>query len=108
MKFRIHHLAILGAALALPAAGQPGLNNNREEFNIRVPGPPPGDRMFFGPEKTIQFISSEMNFEGKLVKNAPYSGEAVTETVQRLADGNRIAHKNTAVLYRDSEGRTRR
>ena len=45
---------------------------------------------------------------GKIVKNAPYSAEAVTETSQALADGNRIAHKTTAATYRDSEGRTRR
>jgi hypothetical protein len=32
----------------------------------------------------------------------------VTEKTQRLADGNRISQKNSTVLYRDSEGRTRR
>jgi len=42
------------------------------------------------------------------VKNAPYSAEAITETTQRLADGNRISQKSTATMYRDSEGRTRR
>lgn len=41
------------------------------------------------------------------VKGAPYSAEAVTETVQRLADGTRIANTATTRLYRDSEGRTR-
>lgn len=41
------------------------------------------------------------------VKNAPYSAEAVTETVQMLADGNRITRKNTVTQYRDGEGRTR-
>jgi hypothetical protein len=47
-------------------------------------------------------------FEGKVVKGAPYSGEAVTEIVQTLADGNRIVRKTTAAVARDSEGRTRR
>src|SRR5690349_4301808 len=55
-----------------------------------------------------QFISVEDSIPGKVVKNAPYSAEAVTETTQTLADGNRIAHKTTATTYRDSEGRTRR
>jgi hypothetical protein len=55
-----------------------------------------------------QFISVEDSIPGKIVKNAPYSAEAVTETTQTLADGNRIAHKTTATTYRDSEGRTRR
>jgi hypothetical protein len=54
------------------------------------------------------FLSTEMSFDGKVVKGAPYSAEAVTETTQMLADGNRIIHKNTANVYRDSEGRTRR
>src|SRR2546426_10626637 len=36
------------------------------------------------------------------------SAQALTEMTQRLADGNRISHKTTANLFRDSEGRTRR
>jgi len=54
------------------------------------------------------FVATEMSFGGKVVKGAPYSAQAVTESVQTLADGNRIVHKNTAQVYRDSEGRTRR
>jgi hypothetical protein len=42
------------------------------------------------------------------VTGSPYSAEAVTEIEQRLADGNRIARRTTATVYRDSEGRTRR
>jgi hypothetical protein len=64
-------------------------------------GPPPPDHMF-------TFITSEMNFDGKLVKGAPYSAQGVTETTQTLSDGNRIVNKSTSVIYRDSEGRTRR
>lgn len=62
---------------------------------------PPGD---------IVFIGSEMgfSFDGKVVKGAPYSGQAVTETTQILGDGNRIVNKSTASVYRDKEGRTRR
>src|SRR5207245_7581022 len=62
---------------------------------------PPGDDTFY-------FISNEMSFDGKLVKGAPFSAEAVTESTQMLADGNRIVNKSTALIYRDSEGRTRR
>jgi hypothetical protein len=54
------------------------------------------------------FYATEMSFGGKVVKGAPYSAQAVTESVQTLADGNRIAHKNSAQVYRDSEGRVRR
>ena len=44
----------------------------------------------------------------KLVTGQPYSAEATTETTQTLADGNRIDHKETAKVYRDSMGRIRR
>ena len=63
------------------------------------PMPPGGDFVFF---------ASEMSFGGKLVKGAPYSAEAVTESTQTLSDGNRIVNKSTSSIYRDSEGRTRR
>ncbi|HEX6124765.1 MAG TPA: hypothetical protein VFZ23_05270 [Pyrinomonadaceae bacterium] len=44
----------------------------------------------------------------RLVKNAPFSAEAVSESVQTLADGNRIVRSSTSKLYRNSEGRFRR
>jgi TonB family protein len=53
------------------------------------------------------FVASEMNSDGKVVKGAPYSAQAVTESTQTLSDGNRIINKSTATIYRDSEGRTR-
>jgi len=65
-------------------------------------GPPPP------PADTFVFVASEMGFGGKVVKGAPYSAEAITETTQTLADGNRIVNKTSSILYRDSEGRTRR
>jgi len=43
-----------------------------------------------------------------VVKGEPYSVEAVSESVQMLADGNKIARSNTTRMFRDSEGRTRR
>lgn len=59
-------------------------------------------------DNTFVFLASEMSIDGKLVKGAPYSAQAVTETVQTLADGNRIVRRTTAAVYRDGEGRTRR
>jgi hypothetical protein len=61
-----------------------------------------------GDGYTFNFVSSEMSFDRKVVKGAPYSAEAVTETVQTLSDGNRIVRKSSAKIYRDAEGRTRR
>lgn len=56
----------------------------------------------------ISFVSAVGGFGGNTVTGSPYSAEAVTEIEQRLADGNRIARRTTATIYRDSEGRTRR
>lgn len=67
---------------------------------IKVPGQPGDD--------TLVFISSEMSFDGHVVKGLPYSAQAITETTRTLSDGNRITRKNTASIYRDGEGRTRR
>lgn len=67
---------------------------------IKVPGQPGDD--------TLVFISSEMSFDGKVVKGVPYSAQSITETTRTLSDGNRITHKSTASIYRDGEGRTRR
>ncbi len=53
--------------------------------------------------RTEIFTSSE-----KIVKNSPFSADAVSESVQTLADGNRIVHSSTSKLYRNSEGRSRR
>jgi hypothetical protein len=54
-----------------------------------------------------RFMSTEMGDGGKVVKDAPYSAEAITETTQVLGDGNRIAKKTATLLYRDAAGRTR-
>ena len=46
--------------------------------------------------------------ESKVVKGMPYSAEIVTESIQTLADGNRIVQRSTGRVYRDVEGRVRR
>ena len=43
-----------------------------------------------------------------VVKNSPFSADAVSESVQVLTDGNRITRTATTKLYRNSEGRFRR
>lgn len=52
-------------------------------------------------------IISDVAINGRAVINAPYSGMSVSEDVQVLADGNRIARKTTTMHYRDSQGRER-
>src|SRR5215203_5060041 len=106
----------VAAALLLNAVGAAAQQGERKVFVAPLeeeiliaqgpgaPLPPPveirGDNLIF--------MAIEMSFAGKLVKGAPYSAQGVTESVQTLSDGNRIVRKNTAQLYRDAEGRTRR
>ena len=66
----------------------------------------PQDVAYAAPQ--VQFLHNEFGFDGSLVKGAPYSADAVTETVQTLGDGNRIVQSSSAKIYRDSAGRTRR
>jgi hypothetical protein len=42
------------------------------------------------------------------VKGSPYSAQFSTENTQVLADGTRITRKSEGVVYRNTEGRTRR
>jgi hypothetical protein len=73
--------------------------------------PSPQEDMMFvqrqgGPG--IAFFSTEMMELHQVVKGAPYSATAVTESTQVLADGNRIVNKQSDFVARDSQGRTRR
>src|SRR5579862_3807299 len=56
----------------------------------------------------FSYVRTEIGPGDKAVKGAPYTAEAITETVQTLANGNHIVHKTSAQLARDNEGRTRR
>lgn len=57
-------------------------------------------------EDVMMFVSSE--FGGRsVIKGAPYTANAISETRQVLSDGNRIERSSTMKLYRDSQGRTR-
>jgi hypothetical protein len=112
-------LLIAGAALVLTVSAQEQKQiERRVEVHVEGQGHGPGDVMFFrqdGPapggvihEQRMEVISLGAGPVGRLVKGAPYAAESVTESVQVLADGNRITHKNTSNVYRDGEGRTRR
>ncbi len=56
----------------------------------------------------FNLLASELFADGKIVKGAPFSATALTESTQVLADGTRITRKMSATLARDSAGRTRR
>jgi TonB family protein len=61
-----------------------------------------------GGDQTFQYLSTEMAFDNKVVKDKPFSGELAYESIQTFADGNRIVNRSTTLIYRDSQGRTRR
>src|SRR5215472_16106264 len=54
------------------------------------------------------FLGAQVLVPGQVVKNAPFSGDIVTQTTVTLTDGNHIKQSSTVHVYRDSEGRTRR
>jgi hypothetical protein len=84
-----------------PRKGPPG-------FGPQIGRPDHGPGRPFPPDHGLSILSPEMRFDGKVVKGAPYSATAITESAQTLSNGARITHKTTASIYRDSEGRTRR
>jgi hypothetical protein len=58
--------------------------------------------------KLLGKLRERLAVETRTTTGAPYTAEAVTESTQVLADGNRINQKTTTRVYRDGEGRTRR
>ena len=66
------------------------------------------------PEQQLQVLMEKtagtavhVSVETKPVVGAPYSAEAVRESVQVLADGNRIVRRSESRVYRDGKGRSR-
>jgi hypothetical protein len=81
-----------------------------QQFDVLVPAPlapPVPPQVSISTNRTFMFVAGEM-VGGSPVTGAPYSAEAVTESTQQLADGNKIVNRNAATIYRDSEGRERR
>jgi hypothetical protein len=111
MKRRLTMSLILGGTLTLSA----GLA--RAQQQEAPPPPPPGGIRHGGPGgdfmpppmgDRIELLGFEGMHSGKVVTGAPFSGVAVTESTQTLADGNHINHKTQANVFRDSQGRVRK
>jgi len=98
-------LAAIVLASAAFTFGQEKPATFEREVGVAFQGPGQGEPS--GGGNTFTFVNSEFSFD-KLVKGAPYSAQAVTEMTQILSDGNRIVNSNTAAVYRDGQGRTRR
>lgn len=71
-------------------------------IGVYAQNPPPPGR-----GRGARFLGAEAGAPGRVVKNAPYSADMITESTQTLADGNHIRQSSTARMFRDSEGRTR-
>ncbi|MDX6385095.1 MAG: hypothetical protein QOK48_2668 [Blastocatellia bacterium] len=102
-------ISILGLLVIVPSVfGQERRAANEKELpamgEVRIQEPSGPAQL---PMANFSFITSEFSFD-RLVKGAPYSAQAVTESTQTLSDGNRIVNTRTAAVYRDGEGRTRR
>jgi hypothetical protein len=70
----------------------------------RAQGPHRGGPGFGGPMELLGFEGGH----GKVVKGAPYSATATSETTSTLQDGTVIHRTAQLSLYRDSLGRSRR
>jgi hypothetical protein len=92
---------------ALLFAGAAGLAAQQQDVFFTTAAPAAPVTSIIGSGRNFAFVSGEL-VGGNPVKGAPYSGNAVTDTTQTLADGNRIVNHTTAAVYRDGEGRERR
>lgn len=102
--------ALLTLGMATGAQAQFGPPQRPPDQRPPAPGgfvrrllPPPGPM-----GGVFSFVEPLSDVNAKVVKDAPFSAVVVRETVQRLADGNRIDHKSAGTFARDSQGRTRR
>jgi hypothetical protein len=59
-------------------------------------------------KKEIQEKLEILDAHGKVVAGKPYTANSTTDIVQTLSDGNHIVQHSSSVIYRDSQGRTRR
>lgn len=95
-------LASASAAYAQEAPPPPEPEGGQVAVQVRDDGPgaPFAQR--------IELLGFEGLGGGKTVTGAPFTGTAVSETVQMLADGNKISHTTQSTIYRDSQGRFRK
>lgn len=99
MKRNLLPMLALAASLVAGAALAWAQAPSETGLPLRPP-PPEGQFVYLG----MRHLAGEL----KPVTGAPFSAQATTQTTQVLADGNTINRTETAKLYRDSAGRTRR
>ena len=97
MKVRTFVAIAIAAGIVPVTAQEQGPGERAEAVRIQL-----------AEKITTEGMQQRMAVEARFTQGAPYSGEAINESMQLLADGNRIATKTATRIYRDSEGRTRR
>jgi hypothetical protein len=108
MNRKIWACSLVGGALLLTA----GTFRAQEPppapaFGHQVDGPDGGGAA--GPfAERIELLGFEGLHPGKVVMGAPFSATASSQTTQTLQDGTTINRTTSSVLYRDSQGRSRR
>ena len=108
-------LATIGLAVLVTGAvatAQTMKSLDMEDIKVQAKGPLDlrviGSGMGMQANANAFFFGVQAGIEGKVVKNAPYSADGITEITRVLADGTKISRKTTSKFYRDSKGRTRR
>src|SRR6185437_8434102 len=107
MKAR--HLLLAGLVLLAGVSFAQTAPESDKTFFFAQTAPSPSENAVWisnGPAKG-EFLFVE-GMDHKVVTGAPYSATASTESIQVLADGNRIVHKQSGLVARDGQGRTRR
>ncbi len=99
-------LAWSALAAAWPASAQDLALATPELLAADLTGPLGDTHVFINEDDTFAFAAGELHRE-RVVKGAPYCADALQESVQQLADGNRLVRKQSTRLCRDGEGRTR-
>jgi len=110
--FAVSALAVTAGAAVVHAESSPyqqerGAQETKHQAEfalLRKDGPDEGE----GQEARQKVILELVSANTQVVKGKPYSADTSTESVQTLADGNRIVNRSVTKFYRDSQGRTRR
>ena len=99
-------IVLFVVGLGAPAAAQTGVMERSQDPATKAAAEKMARATY--EQKVVGELRAKMAVEARITPGAPYSADAVTESTQVLADGNRINHKSVTRVYRDGEGRTRR
>src|SRR5882757_8154582 len=100
--------ALVGRAEKPMAAGQQDPVQQEKQSSEMAVLLQPNNESGEGQEARQKVVLEMVAADTQVVKGKAYSADTSTETVQTLADGNRIVRRTVSKFYRDSDGRTRR